>query len=165
MQKNELDDIKTKCLYLSNEVQSTHRQVVEAKSDLEKKDRVLANKDAELKLEVDGFVPAQCQQLCTSRRIPNDCAGVFAGGQDNHVFGTEECSSDKVGVCCKVHALSAVFHAPHYACLVTCGREQLVRVVSHLRQVERCFGYLKRVQQRAIVYTPYDCSVVITSSD
>ena len=60
MYKNELDDIKTKCSYLSNEVQSTHRQVVEAKSDLEKKDRVLANKDAELKLEVDGFVPTQC---------------------------------------------------------------------------------------------------------
>lgn len=48
MYKNELDDIKTKCSYLSNEVQSTHRQVVEAKSDLEEKDRVLANKDIKI---------------------------------------------------------------------------------------------------------------------
>jgi len=46
--KNELEDLRTKCTYLSSEVQSTHRQYTEAKSDLEDKDRVLTNKDIKI---------------------------------------------------------------------------------------------------------------------
>lgn len=46
--KKELDDLKNKCTYLSSEVQSTHRQMTETKSDMVEKDRILANKDIKI---------------------------------------------------------------------------------------------------------------------